>query len=292
MKKLLLIPIAIMCLNANAQESLKRFKAQSVTLMPFGRIGSQQVTNLSDFQTLSPNSKIIPSNLDGFSDNSNASYPGMGGAMALLGIQFSNKEGDAYKANPVLRIGLSAGGTTQLQKSAYKETRHLHDTLISVKTNERTPVDSVVYENYFMEYRSTEISLDASLIFSTNPAKRWKFYSGFGMHVGSSFTNATRASYSSYYYISPAGDENTIVFNNNREIENQSEAISNKASVSFGAYVPVGVDFTISKNNAFWKKIHLFYEGRGGLSVLNIPELRTYAGLYGQHGFGVKVQWE
>lgn len=292
MKKLLIFPLALVCLNLSAQDSLKRLKAQSVTLMPFVSVGSPQVTNLSDFEKLHPNSQILPDNLDGYSSAMGQSYPIMGGASALLGIKFLNKKGDAYKANPILRIGVSAGIGSNLYKDAYKDTRYPFDTLISVNTGERTAIDSVAYESYSMDYLTTQVRLDASLIFSTNPAKRWKFYSGFGLSVGATFTNATNISKFNYHYFAPNGDNNSAFINRNTKATEKTETTTNSSSMAFGGYVPVGVDFTISKNNDFWKKIHLFYEARGGVDMLIIPELRTYTGLYGQHGFGVKVQWE
>lgn len=292
MNKLLLVASCFIGLSGVAQENLKRIKTQSVTLMPFVNVSSAQVVGLEDFQKLAPNSTILPENLDDYKSFDKKSNGLMAGSGVLLGFKFLNKNGDAYKANPVLRIGLSAGVASNLHMDVYKDERFAHDTLVSVNTGERTAIDSVAYSSYYLDYLTTQVRVDASLIFSTNPAARWKFYSGGGLSVGMSFSNATEVYHSAYSYLSPSGDNAIVYYNRNQKNQIQSEAFLNQSAIVGAGYIPVGVDFTISKKNKFWKKMHLFYEGRGGIDIVNVPELRTYTSLFGQHSFGLKVQWE
>jgi hypothetical protein len=56
-------------------------------------------------------------------------------------------------------------------------------------------------------------------------------------------------------------------------------------------YVPIGVDFRLGKKNEVLRKMHLFFELRPTISVLTIPETKTYVYPSMQNCVGLKFEW-
>jgi hypothetical protein len=275
-----------------AQDTVKKMETTSLSVMPFGSIGSGNISTLEDFQKLAPNSTLLPDDLAGYDANNYTVSSGSLGTAVLLSFKLRDKSGSAYRPNPTFRIGMSYNYSKSLYNSAYKNERFAYDTLISVNTGEKTAVDSVSYTGYSMDYASQFVRLDASMIYRTNPKARWNFYGGFGATFGVSISSQTNINYSSQYYIQPHEDENSIfITSSGYNGEYESEITKNETSLAYSLYIPLGLDFRISNKNEFWQRVHLFYEMRPTLDMISIPELNTYTTVAWQQGFGVKVQW-
>ncbi len=275
-----------------AQNQVKKIKTSSLSIMPFGSIGTGQSSTLDDFKTLAPNSTLIPDDLSNFNTHSYNSSSGGVGTALLLSFKFRDATGTAYKPNPELRLGISYNYNQSLHLNAYKEERFAHDTLISVKTGQRTAVDSVSYVGYNMDYATQFVRLDASLIYRTNPEARWNFFAGVGATFGVSISSETQIYENRHFYIQPTENESSIYFNESGyNGDHENETTRNESSLAYSAYVPLGLDFRIADKSEFWQRVHLFYEMRPTIDFLAIPELNTYTSVAWQHGFGVKVQW-
>ncbi|MFT5877522.1 MAG: hypothetical protein ACI8SA_001384 [Dokdonia sp.] len=288
----LLLPMAL-----SAQTEVKKIKATSLTIMPFGSMGSGSISTIEDFKKLAPNSTVLPTDLSGYTLNNYNSISGSAGASILLGFKFGKKDGSGYKPKPILRIGLGYYYNESLSTGAYIEDRFAYDTLTSGNTGEKTPIDSIASSSYNMNYSSQQIRLDASLIYRTNPEARWSFFAGFGITVGASIASQTNISNYENYYFSSANNENGGFYPSAYNsyyydpYSGETEVIKNKTNMAYSAYIPLGIDFRVSNKNEFWERVHLFYELRTGINMLSIPELETYTTMEWQHGFGVKIQW-
>lgn len=290
--KTILVATLILPTGLWAQDQVKKIQPNSITVMPFGSIGSGATSTIDDFKKLSPNSTLLPDDLSDFNTSSYNANSGALGTAVLLSFKFRDESGTAYRPNPELRLGISYNYSRSMYNNAYKEDRFAHDTLISVKTGERTAVDSVSYTGYDMNYSTQFVRLDASLIYRTNPKARWNFFAGVGATVGVSVSSQTNINYYQHYYIQPNDNESSIYINRSGyDGEFESETTRNESSMAYSAYIPLGLDFRIADKSEFWQRVHLFYEMRPTIDFLSIPELNTYTTVAWQHGFGVKVQW-
>lgn len=291
-KNWLVALIAILPLGLTAQEKINKFKSSSVSLMPYASIGTGSVSTLDDFRKLAPNSTLLPDDLNGYNSSNYNVSSGSAGTAVLLSFKLRDKAGSGYRPNPLFRIGLSYNYNQSLTNNAYKEEKFAYDTLISANTGGRTPVDSVSYSSYNMDYSSQFVRLDASVIYRTNPEARWNFYGGFGATFGVSIASQTNVYYHEYYYIQPNDNESSIfITQNGANGEHENEVTKNETSLAYSAYIPLGLDFRIANKSEFWQRVHLFYEMRPSLEMISIPELSTYTTVAWQHGFGIKVQW-
>lgn len=283
----LMVPMSVI-----AQEQVKKMQPTSFSLMPFGSIGTGSISTIDDFRKLAPNSSLLPDDLDGFNTNNSYVSSGSLGTAVLLSFKFRDPAGTDYRPNPIFRVGLSYNYNRSLSNNVNKEERFAYDTLVSAQTGKITPVDSVSYTGYDMDYTSQFVQLDASVIYRTNPTARWNFYAGFGATFGMSISSQTDINYYQHYYIQPNENESSIYINQTGyNGENESETTKNETSLMYSAYIPMGLDFRLSNKNEFWERVHLFYEIRPSLNMVAIPELNTYTNVAWQNGIGLKVQW-
>ena len=288
---LLLSPIILI-----SQNQVKKFKATSLSVMPFFVVGNSLAGNTTDFRKLAPNSKNIPLNLDEYQTSSYYDYrSSQSGSSIILGFKLRNNEGTDYKANPVVRIGLSLQNSPNISINGFKESRHPHDTITHLVTGEKTPIDSISYSNINMFYDSKQLNIDASLLFSSSSKYMFSFFAGVGISVGASVTSNTSIStYHDYYFQTK---NNTDSYSNQYynglgySSNNKTDLVYNKTNFSYAAYIPLGLDLRMSNRHLFWKQVHLFYEMRPSLNILYIPETQSYVSTRWVHGFGLKIQW-
>ena len=70
----------------------------------------------------------------------------------------------------------------------------------------------------------------------------------------------------------------------------ESETIINKRNIAMSAYVPLGLDFRIGKNNKFFNHIHLFTEFRPTVNVTSVPEMGNFFAYGYQLTSGLKFE--
>jgi len=293
-KSIIVITITLFSVSfAFGQKDIKRIKITEFSLLPSGYIESNPSTTIEDFYSLAPNSKLLPPNFDDFNTNFHSQNISTGGfnTSFLLGFKFSKKDGSAYRPNPILRMGLTYSFAQNVYFNTYKEDVFAYDTLISSNTGDKTPVDSVSTTGYDLSYYSQQLKLDVSVLFRTNPEKRWVLFAGVGITFGGSLNAKTEITKFNTSYISPNSNSQVAYYNQNQEYEIFSEQIISENNMAFSGYIPMGLDFRVSNNNEFWRMIHLFLEMRPSINITSIPELRTVTNPAFQFGFGVKVQW-
>lgn len=256
---------------------------------------SERNTNgtLSDFRPLAPQSVLLSNNMTDFTGSMGFSLTSNTTSSVMLGLQFSDKQKTIYKANPLLRIGISHFSGTTLTGGLRKEDRKPYDTLMSIQTGQITYVDSITVRSYGMNYSWEQLRLDGSLIFRTNPSSRWSLFTGMGITAGLSLNAHTDIYYSTSgrtetYY----GNETNSFRSYSGSGNTKTERHRNKNNFAASIFIPMGFDFRIGRNSEFWKRVHLFYELRPGINITSIPELRTIINSSIQHGLGLRVSWD
>ena len=256
---------------------------------------SERNTNLTlaDFKTLVPQSVLLKNNLTDFSQSGGFGLTSNTMFSVMLGIKFSDKQKTTYKANPLLRLGVSYFSGTTWAESLYKEERTPYDTLTSTQTGQTIYVDSVTTENYSMIYSSEQLLFYGSLIFRTNPEARWSIFTGIGITAGFSVIANTDIYYNNFGRTETHYPNDNTFFSSYYSSSYNSKTEKHRNKNNFGAstFIPMGIDFRIGKENEFWKQIHLFYELRTGINITSVPELRTITNTNIQHGLGLKVSW-
>jgi hypothetical protein len=277
--------------NGFSQEKLSRFKVSEITLMPSVFAESNPSASITDFYKLAPNSELLPLNYSDYhvSDYSNSS--GGFSTSALLGIKFLNKDGTAYRANPIFRAGITYSYAQNISSYARHEERTTYDTLISSSTGDVYYIDSVSLTYLDMNYQTQQIKLDLSLLFRTNPEARWNLFGGIGAQVGTSINAQTKIHKYEGFYLNNMTNPQSGYYTQNNNSDHTTETTTNQNIFSASIYTPMGVDFRISNKNEFFQKIHLFYEMRPALNITSIPELRTTTNAAFGFGFGMKVSW-
>lgn len=250
--------------------------------------------SILDYRALAPQSDLT-TDLSGSNLYRTSIVSGRTSLSIMMGIQFSDKEKSFYKANPKLRLGFTFSPGKSFYGGSFKENRFPFDTLVSSQTGENIYIDSVITESNGVFYNSDQIRLNASLIFSTNPEKRWALYSGIGVTAGISLNQNTTVSYSKngrtdeVQAINPNMHSNITGYSTT--YESISESYRNKTNFGFSAYIPVGVDFRIGNKREFWKRTHLFFEFQPAVDVTSVPELKTYTNLRFNSGLGLRVNF-
>lgn len=251
---------------------------------------------LTDFKTLAPQSVLLNNNMTDFSQSVGFSMTGNTMFSVMLGLQFSDKQKTIYKANPLLRLGISYFSGTTLTGGSYKEDRKPYDTLTSTQTGQTVYIDSVTTKNYSMNYSSEQLRFDGSLIFRTNPEARWSIYTGIGITAGLSINANTDIYYSNYgrteTRYANGSTSSSYNYSSSDNSNSKTEKIKNKTNFGASTYIPMGIDIRIGKKREFWKRTHLFYELRPGINITSIPELRTITNASLQHGLGLRVSWD
>lgn len=271
--------------------SIQSLNACEVNVLLGGYFQPMQYGSIAEFQKLAPGSELLKANFAGYNEY-NTYYTTTNAMLAVnLGFRFGNSGRTAYKKNPLLRVGFSYFNTTDLVNSLTKTSTFRSDTLISATYGQVYYIDSTVYRTYNMRHTSDQVRLDISLIYRTDPKARWQFYGGFGLTAGASLKSYTNIDYivgnniqGTDYYFYPMYSSQVANYKN--------EFFRNSTDVGLSAYVPLGIDFRMGKKRPFWKRTHLFYEVRPGVSFVTIGDLSSFANVAIQQGLGIKVNWE
>jgi len=290
-QKLLLIAVILTGFTrANAQEvqapKIKKINIQNVYIQTGGMFfHHNSYGSLADFKTLAPQSIMLKNDFSEYSYYFDPTTP-VGMFSVMLGIKFSDKQKSSYKANPQLRLGFTYYSGLGFTGNSEKSTYYPFDTLTSAQTGQTIITDSVKTSCYYMDYTSDQLRFDGSLIYSTNQKSRVSLYAGIGVTAGFAINANTNIYYTERIYVEDYG------FNypySNELNSHQTESFINKKGFGFSAYIPLGIDFRLGKKREFWKRLHLNYEIRPGINMVNIPELRTIADANISHEIGLRV---
>lgn len=190
------------------------------------------------------------------------------------------------RRGPELRVGFIHAGWNDRQAILRRTLRTPYDTLVSAATGEQFLVDSIHGSTYYILTQAERIGLDASLVWST--MARWSLYGGVGVMGGPSFNARTSVDLHQYEGVAAAGSQNAN-YPQGGIHENENGTTKRGTGWWMAAYVPIGLDFTLSREHAFWKQMHLYYEMRPQLVVQGSPELDNTVGTGLLAQFGIRM---
>lgn len=213
-----------------------------------------------------------------------------------IGLHPMAKVTGQVKNRQTLRLGITAQGVSTELYSTHTDSRYRKDTLLTTGSGSTYGyVDSVSHRHVYADYTGTAIKLDAAYLWSTDPERRFSFYGGVGANAGVLLATSTRVSSNEWsneeitdtrgYTISGYSYE-AFDFGRNKE-----EQFRNKTGWSASMFIPLGVDLRLAKKKNPWNQLHLFTEIRPSLTIMNIPETKTYILPGVQNTFGFKVHW-
>ena len=289
---LLIILFCAKTLNTVGQEnpsaSVKKIRIHDFSIRG-GTFSDNSINgSLTDSRSLAPNSVLLKEDFTGYRTLNGFATTNYGMLSVALGLQFRDKTKSTYRKNPVLRLGATYYTGTNFTAGFVNEISTPYDTLTSSQTGQVVYVDSTYRKTYGVNYRSNQLRLDGSLIYSTNKEARWSVYAGIGITAGLSINATTeifyRTSQNAGYNFS-----NDITYHSNEHYDSSRdlETFRNKTNFSFSAYIPIGVDFRIGKKGLL-NSMHLFFELAPLINSTVIPELHTLTNAGVQQSLGFK----
>jgi hypothetical protein len=294
-KSIFLLPILLLSFGIISAQEVKHPKYKiSQFQLSFGGDRSLAPLNINqnEFNVLAPGAQI-PLNSTPYTTQFGWDAPTLNMNVAFHPLKKNGLAGE-YNKNRTFRAGISAQGiSASIYNTSNSFTTRI-DTLVSAANGSIYGfVDSIHRDFTFSSYMATAVKLDFSYLASTDVSKRFSFYSGVGLNFGITLAPRTEIHLHSW-------DSERITDTNDNYISNQSvynslnvnrQVYQNKMGYMAALYVPIGVDFRLGKKNEVMKKIHLFFELRPTVSVLSIPETKTYVYPSIQNCIGVKFEW-
>jgi len=286
---LMLLTVSFSVCGQDTTQNISRISIHDVFVQTGFLAERSNNGSLFDFRVLAPQSHLLYNNLSGFTSPKGFNRNGNSVFSISMGLQFRDKDHEKYKANPLLRLGISYFSGNNLTASYTREDHTPYDTLTSAHTGDVYYIDSVTTQYYNMDYSSKQIRFDGSLIFRTKSDARCSLYAGVGISAGLSINTNTNISYSKMTRTETEDGS----FSGNYDYSNSdiTENYINHPGFGASADIPMGIDFRLGKKNEFWKQLHFFYETRPGVSIIVIPEIRTLANISAQHALGLRVSW-
>lgn len=267
--------LAWMVVPSNAQTPLLKPAEFSASLgMSF--LGGGKTGNYDDYFRHNPSSSILKQDYSSFNNNVGSFYQGSSNGTISTGFYLRNKDKSTYNENRILRLGISFGSSSSFANSYYKHDVVPYDTFTS-NNGTQYPIDSNRVENLSMSVEATHLLLDAALIFRTSNSKRWKLFAGLGLQAGMNFNGKAMLVRTGSSYLSlPQGGY--IPNDNERSSNWTTEAKTVRQGFTSIVYIPLGIDWQTGTEKPFFRDLHIFYEMRPSLSMV-------------QHsGFGTEVK--
>ncbi|MCW3083222.1 MAG: hypothetical protein JWP12_588 [Bacteroidetes bacterium] len=268
----------------------KSIRVSEAALYPSFILQMEPTGTLEDFRKLAPGSTILSRDYSSYTQNRYNAINGDAVLSGNIGISFLNKKTNNYR-NITLRIGVSYL-TSGFSSSLSKNTTTRFDTLVSTGGGASAYVDSVRSQHVGMNYRSNDLRADLSIVFRTKPEARWGLYGGIGFTVGASINAFSDITYSDDTQLETTYG-NTVTSssynNNSASYEPGSERHVHKNGMGYSAYLPIGLDYRMANKSEFWKRLHLFYEGKFFVNVSTIGDLGMVTSAGMQNGVGLRV---
>jgi hypothetical protein len=183
----------------------------------------------------------------------------------LLGteITFRNK----MKMN--FRGGFTALNKADKSVSYLKEDVYRVDTLTSSQTGQQIYIDSTRTDEYHFSTVSNQLAMDLSATFSTNKLNKFSFYAGFGTFFGFTYASYLDVMHTNRItknngFSDPVRYQNNQMWNSSTE--NEKLKLDNVGSIA-AIYIPLGIEYRISKKVNVLKNFSIYTELRPSLVV-------------------------
>jgi hypothetical protein len=249
--------------------------------------------SLSQFRALAPESQLLQRDLESLTPTGGYWAYSYGPSKGFL-VGF-DIHGEKLK-NAQLRIGASLLSMPSISNSYWRHESHIVDTLVSPTSGAMVFQDSTVTEQYSATYSADALELNASLVLRTRQNRHFGLYGGMGLAFGVGFGSNLYTHHSvmaAESYISEA-DTNGFIrsFSNNYiQLEQEFEQYKVRPEITWAAYVPLGVDFRLSKKDVHLSKVHLFTELRPTLRGRNAEVFGHFMQATVSGSAGLRVQF-
>ncbi|MBL7835888.1 MAG: hypothetical protein JNM67_00080, partial [Bacteroidetes bacterium] len=200
-----------------------------------------------------------------------------------IGLKFREEKG------PTIRIGMNIGSGNSIVGSYYRDTYKHIDTLVSPRTGATTYIDSIHSEAYNFSTNSDMMQIDLACIWRTKNNNKMTLFGGIGGFYGGSFNVYTSLNYYSRTRISSDRYNNTQY--SPGQLSTKSESFKNPNHISYGIYIPFGLDYKISKTNEFWKHMHFVTEGRVRIQKYNFKGYMSETSMPFNIMFGIRYRF-
>jgi hypothetical protein len=177
----------------------------------------------------------------------------------------------------------------QMDLGYYKTSTYRIDTFTSSQTGQQIFVDSSVSDNYIMRHQSKMLQLDASVIWRTNNTNKLKLMGGIGIAIGTTMNAYTEVLYSKSAYINNPSTVQYYRPIRTVAIESKNERYINPNQSSYSVYLPMGVDYQLSKNHPILKQFHLFQETKFRLQYVKVNSYSSALNANLYFGFGLRL---
>ncbi|HMN05967.1 MAG TPA: hypothetical protein PKD45_09585 [Flavobacteriales bacterium] len=191
------------------------------------------------------------------------------------------------RPGPELRLGILHASRSTRVGFYEKTSRTPHDTLISIGTGEEYQLDSVVHEAYRVAHGGERLGLAASLTWQGRG--RWRFYGGIGVQGGLRMNVTTEVEHTRTVRLEEHGHGWPVADLAPRLREQEILSPRDGAGWWLGGYLPLGLDFQVSRKNNFWSQVRLFMEYRPQVVVMGNSSLASRAGSGIQGSFGLRI---
>lgn len=242
---------------------------------------SNQIGGIGDyFGLLAPTSEFLQADLSGFRRTTwygSAGSPQLG---AYLGLQSRQRSG----WQPLYRIGINYNPTRIFQELYSKESSFRFDTLTSNQSGAELFIDSTRYQSYTFNFHSQQFRIDCSVLLMRPVKKQTTLFIGLGAQFGIGF-NQTRLEYYENREAKYFRTDGSRFFVFNNEISNTQrleERFNNQLSQQLMLYLPFGLNYRLSTNNAFLNRFQLHLGFTTGFILTHFPEI----GNFSQRQFG------
>lgn len=258
-----------------------------------GATGSSTAISLSDFRRMAPSSLLLKEDFSNYSSSFYHLWDSHQNFGVMVGFIPGKKNRIAKKYSPLVRLGLNFESSDYFDNHYSKSNSLRFDTLFNSQGQPVYYRDSVNVNRTNMNFSSSSLSAEASILLRTNAAKRWMFYLGVGFSGGLSFKNEVNVFKSSSDFIEDYEVSGTTQSTHPsvHTYELQSEVIDVGNSWVLSGFVPLGVDFRLGKKNEFLKQVHLFAEFRPGIKMMEIPTVGINTSTFTLTSFGLRYIW-
>lgn len=244
--------------------------------------------SINEVRMLAPNSNLL-SEHESLINPSNARSGYANGLSELqLNIGFRNNNHPSQK--------LQFGITYQQKMYGYMnqgvDSKYTIDTLVSQQTNAQYMVDSISSRNLFAKMQSEVVRLMASYRFHKHAGEKLSLYGGIGLSGGLTFNSQTTVTYLEAYGRYVNGLSSTPQQGQSRynDVGIERESFDNELSFSVGAFVPLGIDYTLGEWESGVNSLTVFFEAQPGIFAQRIPEINSMvSSFYSTQTLGVRI---